>query len=348
MKCPDCQKSWAPSDAAAKAVCPYCGSTDSAPENIDEALWKVASLCGVSFLEDGQKLTGALLDLAPNMKKEYNLVRSLVESGGHTRLFSVRNAASSHQETELKIAMRDLTDSWGMSEDNAASLCRAYLSAAMGAVPSTAKAEEEIFTPHYEKVLDENAAIDAILRLALQHGSNGVTPTEIVIYLKKLGVPKNNIKESDIPGLYEGFVSYMKVQKPAGGSTGTGTASGNKPGGNNNGGNAGGSNPGGNPPPAKKAKRPAFKDALFSHPSGQQPIPKKIKTYNILFSILTIIFTAAALFGLIALGGFGIIPYISIAFAIVFYALLFRKLNDACCYKAMFDAGFVLIGSKKK
>ncbi|MBQ9966966.1 MAG: hypothetical protein IJO95_04915, partial [Clostridia bacterium] len=285
----------------------------------------------------------------PNMKKEYNLVRSLVESGGHTRLFSVRNAASSRQETELKIAMRDLTDSWGMSEDNAASLCRAYLSAAMGAAPSTAKAEEEIFTPHYEKVLDENAAIDAILRLALQHGSNGVTPTEIVIYLKKLGVPKNNIKESDIPGLYEGFASYMKTVKKGSSPSGGGQPSGGgTPGGNNNGGNAGGSNPGGNPPPAKKAKRPAFKDALFSHPSGQQPIPKKIKTYNQLFSILTIIFTAAGLSGLIASGVFGPIPLISIGFAIVFYALLFRKLNDACCYKAMFDAGFVLIGSKKK
>ena len=326
MKCPDCQKSWAPSDAAAKAICPYCGSTDSAPENIDEALWKVASLCGVSFLEDGQKLTGALLDLAPHLKKEYNLVRSLVESGGHTRLFSVRNAPSSRQETELKIAMRDLTDSWGMSEDNAASLCRAYLSAAMGAAPSTAKAEEEIFTPHYEKVLDVKSTVDAILRLALQHGSNGVTPTEIVIYLKKLGVPKNNIKESDIPGLYEGFASYMKTVKKGSSPSGGGQPSGGgTPGGNNNGGNAGGSNPG-----------------------GQQPIPKKIKTYTQLFSILTIIFTAAGLSGLIASGVFGPIPLISIGFAIVFYALLFRKLNDACCYKAMFDAGFVLIGSKKK
>ncbi|MBQ2691120.1 MAG: hypothetical protein IJF53_03075, partial [Clostridia bacterium] len=279
MKCPDCQKSWAPSDAAAKAICPYCGSTDSAPENIDEALWKVASLCGVSFLEDGQKLTGALLDLAPNMKKEYNLVRSLVESGGHTRLFSVRNAASSRQETELKIAMRDLTDSWGMSEDNAASLCRAYLSAAMGAVPSTAKAEEEIFTPHYEKILDVKSTVDAILKLASQNGEIDINASfryDVDTYLKtRVGIPSGGFKESDIHSLYMGFVSYMKAQNPAGGSTGTGTASGKKPGGNNNGGNAGGSNPGGNPPPAKKAKRPAFKDALFSHPSGQQPIPKK-------------------------------------------------------------------------
>ncbi|MBQ5813372.1 MAG: hypothetical protein IIW34_04400 [Clostridia bacterium] len=344
MKCPDCQKSWAPSDAAAKAICPYCGSTDSAPENIDEALWKVASLCGVSFLEDGQKLTGALLDLAPNMKKEYNLVRSLVESGGHTRLFSVRNAASSRQETELKIAMRDLTDSWGMSEDNAASLCRAYLNAAMGAVPSTAKAEEEIFTPHCEKILDVKSTVDAILKLASQNGKidiNASLRDDVDTYLKtRVGIPSGGFKESDIPDLYSGFVSYTKSKKTA--------DVGKKPGGNNNGGNAGGSNPGGNPPPAKKAKRPAFKDALFSHPSGQQPIPKKIKTYNQLFSILTIIFTAAALFGLIASGAFGIIPLISIGFAIVFYALLFRKLNDACCYKAMFDAGFVLTGPKKK
>ena len=131
MKCSKCEHIWQKSNMSFSAACPKCQS-DSQPENISEALWKVFITAGPMYLQDGQKLLAVFADLAPELKKERNLLELFVGLKGPEKLIQAANAGDA--ENVIRIVVRDLRDNYGMYEGTAEQLCRAYLAALTGNV----------------------------------------------------------------------------------------------------------------------------------------------------------------------------------------------------------------------
>ncbi len=144
MKCAHCGCEWTlASGTSAPTKCPFCGeplTQKAAPPKLntmEDALKYIAGTYGDDILHDGQRLIAYFADIAPQMHREYKLLRDFLQCKGNTRLIDVMPLPYAEQRQEwVRLTQYMEKDMWINS--NAVSLvCESFWNAASsGKIPA--------------------------------------------------------------------------------------------------------------------------------------------------------------------------------------------------------------------
>ena len=136
MKCTKCAHTWPIEQNTYIPSCPKCQG-DAQPETLSEGLWLIYKNQGVEALKNEQKLMGLFPDLAPNLKAERNMLNLFLQAHGPSKLQAEPGEGGIHKVVRL------LSENYGMNEQKAEYLCRAYLAALNGMVYEEASSDPD-------------------------------------------------------------------------------------------------------------------------------------------------------------------------------------------------------------
>ena len=139
MKCLNCSSEWKalPQMMASQKHCPFCGKTLSSikvktANTLESVLRQISLDYGLEPLRNGSQMVGYFIDLAPDLKREYRMLKYFVEAGGHTTLFNARNVGSEERRQSMEHTVRKLVGEFVVAEGAARLVCEAYLAAVTG------------------------------------------------------------------------------------------------------------------------------------------------------------------------------------------------------------------------
>lgn len=171
MKCSHCNSEWNTSPQVSQLLknCPFCGKPVASikmetANTLESVLRQLSSDYGLEPLRNGSQMVGYFIDLAPDLKREYRMLKYLVEAGGHTALFNARNAGSEDRRLSMEHTVRKLVREFVVAEDAARLVCEAYLAAVTGSSmhAKTAKPDHLENTPQ----IDPSNPLSFILPIA--------------------------------------------------------------------------------------------------------------------------------------------------------------------------------------
>ena len=105
---------------------------DTNPHTLLDTLHLISKTLGSDTLTDGSKLLSAFTDLAPQLKKERNLLKLFIDAGGSKKLYAAKDFDPDTLHAAVKSIIRDLNENWSMDQKAAESICSAYYQALTG------------------------------------------------------------------------------------------------------------------------------------------------------------------------------------------------------------------------
>ncbi|MBP3542153.1 MAG: hypothetical protein J6K72_10150 [Clostridia bacterium] len=115
MKCPTCFAEWNVGSESKEWVnCPFCGSIMPTVQidSLEKALQRIVDVFGMETLKNGDRLLGILKDIAPELRKEHNLLFLFVEGNDLPRLFNAKSIKRNEQEELYRKTVAKLVDKW--------------------------------------------------------------------------------------------------------------------------------------------------------------------------------------------------------------------------------------------
>ena len=148
MKCIYCKMELpqpAPGQSAVR-FCPYCGKTQepTAPKTPESVLRDIETQFGEAALQDKGRLVSFFSDLAPELKREKNLLKCFAECDGNTRLLDVRNRSAADQQVAVEQTIQQMQNHFFIDRTAAQTICAAYLRALH---PAETPAAESVCEP---------------------------------------------------------------------------------------------------------------------------------------------------------------------------------------------------------
>ena len=106
--------------------------SDTNPHTLLDAMQLIVKTLGPDILADGNKMLSAFTDLAPQLKRERNMLKMFVDAGGSKKLYAVKNADFTTLHAAIKAIVHDLNTNWGMDKKVAENISAAYYQALTG------------------------------------------------------------------------------------------------------------------------------------------------------------------------------------------------------------------------
>lgn len=141
MKCSACGCEWmVPAGMEAKVrMCPYCGTAfvieRRKPNSLEEAVCQIRQEVGLNSMIKQNMLMGCFLDLAPEMKREQQKLRRLIEVNGHTTLIQALSLSQGEQMREIEKLILQMREQLFVEETIARSICVDFFRGIGGTIP---------------------------------------------------------------------------------------------------------------------------------------------------------------------------------------------------------------------
>ena len=129
MKCKHCGSQW--NSTASVTVCPFCQKPLMTPQNgsktMISVLVQIRDQLGVQVMGNGKALISGFKDIAPELKKEYNMLTHLEKCGGIRILYATKEKTVSEQQLAISKLAHIMADEYALQESAAHSVCRDYM-----------------------------------------------------------------------------------------------------------------------------------------------------------------------------------------------------------------------------
>lgn len=214
MKCTHCGSQWNSNTAVTE--CPFCHNPLNAPaggsKTLTSVLAQLRDQMGVEVLGKGKALISGFKDLAPELKKEHNMLTHLEKCGGIKTLYAAKDKTASEQQLAVSKVLRTMADEYALQESVAQSVCQTYMLVLTGKEKEAQKPNSEADLVVFRQKLTEQLREQVPAQMAAAAKTPGPAPKPAA----PAAPPKSAISEfqTDKNGTllkYNGNASVVRV-----------------------------------------------------------------------------------------------------------------------------------------